>query len=273
MSDLAVKYQNSLNSVSFRNFNAVEFDIFMTICAIMKEKGLNEITFHFDKLKKLSKYQNKNNENFNQDIKNLYKKLSDLNYFYEDEHQFVYFVLFTGYEIDFDNQTVNIAINPKFYHILNGLTGGFTRFELQEFTSLNSSYSKTIYRLLKQWKTTGIRNFKIEEFRHLLDIPDSYRMTDINRQIINPCIKELKPYFKGLKLKKKYANTKGRPVSELIFTFKAETNFDRQQEKYKNKESIGKQKDELYKNPELLSNDKNNEAESLRQQFLDLENS
>lgn len=273
MSSLAVKYQNSLNSISFRNFNAVEFDIFMTICAVMKEKGLNEITFNFDKLKELAKYQNKNNEKFNQDIKNLNKKLSNLNYFYEDEHQYIYFVLFTGYKIDFDNQTVDISINPKFYSILNGLTGGFTRFELQEFTNLKSTYSKSIYRLLKQYKSVGKREFSIDEFRHLLDVPASYKMGDIDKKVLQPSLKELKNYLHGLKIKKTYANTKGRPVKSLIFSFKAETNFDRQQEKYKNKESIGLEKDNLYKNPELLSNDKNNEAESLRQQFLDLENS
>ena len=49
-----VKYNNNFNNIGLRNFNANELDILMAICSRMREKGEEEITFHFDKLKKLS---------------------------------------------------------------------------------------------------------------------------------------------------------------------------------------------------------------------------
>ena len=51
----------------------------------------------------------------------------------------------------------------------------FTIFELLEFTSLSSKYSKTLYRLLKQWRTQGEYIFHdIADFREKMDIPESF---------------------------------------------------------------------------------------------------
>ncbi|WP_162166970.1 replication initiation protein, partial [Campylobacter fetus] len=74
---------------------------------------------------------------------------------------------------------------------LNNLETGFTAFELAEFSSLSSKYTQTLYRLLKQFKSTGYRSIKWAEFIEIMDIPTSYRMFDIERQILNPAIAEL----------------------------------------------------------------------------------
>ena len=69
-----VKYNNNFNNIGLRNFNANELDILMAICSRMREKGEEEITFHFDKLKKLIKYSDKTNT-FVKDLENTYDKL------------------------------------------------------------------------------------------------------------------------------------------------------------------------------------------------------
>lgn len=88
-----------------------------------------------------------------------------------------------------------------------------------EFTEISGVYSKLLYKLLKQWKTTGRWEVKLDEFRRLLDIPATYRITNINQKVLNPGIKELQKVddFKNLRVTKV---KNGRKIETLIFTFK-----------------------------------------------------
>ncbi|MGU9546232.1 replication initiation protein, partial [Bacillus cereus] len=90
------------------------------------------------------------------------------------------FVAFTEYSIDREKQIVTIAVNPKFKGLFNQLST-WTRFGLEQFVNLRSTYSKTLFRLIKQYRTVGRRDFTIQDFREILDIPKSYRTTDIDR--------------------------------------------------------------------------------------------
>lgn len=56
-SELAVKYQNELNLVPLKNFNAKQMDLFFALCARMKDKGVENIRFSFEELKELSDYK------------------------------------------------------------------------------------------------------------------------------------------------------------------------------------------------------------------------
>ena len=67
--------------------------------------------------------------------------------------------LFNYFEFNTDNRTLDVQVAPMFEYIVNKLTANFTVYELAEFTSLKSTYSKTMYRILKQWKTLGEKEF------------------------------------------------------------------------------------------------------------------
>ncbi|NLZ74132.1 MAG: replication initiation protein, partial [Bacteroidales bacterium] len=75
MSKLAVKYNNDLNTMPLRDFKAVELDIFMAICASVKEKGTELVVYDFESLKRLSKYEQTSNEVFVKDLESTYDKL------------------------------------------------------------------------------------------------------------------------------------------------------------------------------------------------------
>ncbi|MBO0475427.1 replication initiation protein, partial [Vagococcus sp. DIV0080] len=98
----------------------------------------------------------------------------------------------------------------------------WVRYSLQQFTELQSSYSKTMFRLLKQFRTTGYAYFSKEDFNELLDIPKSYRETHINERVLKPIKEELTPLFRGLTIRKKYGKGRGKPVIGYQFSFKAE---------------------------------------------------
>ncbi len=140
---------------------------------------------------------------------------------YEDDEIIERFVLFNHYRIHKKEQYLEISTSPNLKHILNSITNNFTKFELEEMTTLKSTYSKNMFRILKQFKHTGYLKIKINDFRERLDIPTSYRMTDINKNVLKPIINELSYIFKALKIHKVRAK-KGRKIEYLEFIFEPE---------------------------------------------------
>ena len=170
----------------------------------------------------------------------MYNKLIKCVYGWETEAEIVRFVLFTEYTIDKKNKTIKVGINKKYSWVLNAITDGlFTRFELEEFVKLKSSYTKEFYRRMKQFRNTGFWNVNLDEFKRLMDIPVNYRICDIDAKVLKPIQKELREKY-GLKIQKTY-DTKGRgrpAVSGLIFTFSKEKSQSRKkikEEKKRNK--------------------------------------
>jgi len=219
MANIKVKYKNELNLVPMRNFDSVEMNLFFSICAKMKDRGLSKVRFTFEDLRELSAYKPTSIKRFADDLEAVYSKMIQLTYRTEEAGIREKFVLFTGYRIDENNQTVDISVNPELNFIINELSTEFTKFELQEFTGIRSSYAKTMYRLLKQYRSTGFYKVKIEDFRELLDIPESYSMSKIDERILKPIKNELSAYFDDLKIIK-HKGRKGNKIAVIEIRFK-----------------------------------------------------
>lgn len=218
MANIKVKYKNELNLVPMRNFDSVEMNLFFSICAKMKDKGERKVRFSFEDLKELSDYKPTSIKRFADDLESVYSKMLQLTYRTDEEGIREKFVLFTGYRIDENNQIVDISVNPELDYIINELSTEFTKFELQEFTGIRSSYAKTMYRLLKQYRSTGFYKVRIEEFRELLDIPEDYKMGNIDQRVIKPIKKDLAAYFDNLEVIKHKAR-KGNKIASIEFRF------------------------------------------------------
>ena len=221
MSGETVVYQNEMNLVPLRKFTSTEIDIFFSLCNKLKEQDIKELAIPFDELRHLSNYYHRSLKRFVKDLEHVYDKMLTLTYTQRSGLSFKKFVLFTGYEVDANEQELIVSINPKLKHVLNEITADFTKFELKEMTHLKSTYSKNMFRLLKQYKHTGYFKIQIEDFRERLDIPNSYRMTHINQKVLAPIIKELGFIFNNLHINKIKAK-KGRKIEWLEFTFDAE---------------------------------------------------
>lgn len=228
-----IKYNNDMNTVAFRKFSAVELDLLMVICSRMKNQSIDSVKFKFSDLKSLINYSSTTSINFVNALDSTYQKLIETHIKIGDDKLWTRFVLFTEYTINTYEQTVNIGVNKKFQYILNELTSNFTRFELQEFVNLNSSYSKECYRHLKQFKTTGKWIVNIDEFKRLLAIPDSYKMCDIDKTVLNPIKNELTPLFQNLKITKikKKGRGRGGQVKAFEFSFSPEKVYSAKIEK------------------------------------------
>ncbi len=221
MTGETVVYRNEMNLVPLRKFTSTEVDLFFTLCNKLKEQDTRRLEIYFDELKHLSNYYSRSQDRFVKDLEHVYDKMLNLTYTERNGKSFKKFVLFTSYEVDVEEQQLAISINSDLKHILNSITADFTKFELQEMTYLKSTYAKNMFRLLKQYKSTGYLKISVEDFRERLDVPKSYRMTDLNKNIFTPIINELSSIFKGLNINKVKAK-KGRKIEWLEFTFEPE---------------------------------------------------
>jgi plasmid replication initiation protein len=222
MSGETVVYQNEMNLVPLRKFTSTEIDNFFSLCNKLKRTRYKKLAIPFEELRHLSNYYHRSLKRFVKDLEHVYDKMLTLTYTERSGLSFKKFVLFTGYEVDANEQELIVSINPKLKHVLNEITADFTKFELKEMTHLKSTYSKNMFRLLKQYKHTGYFKIQIEDFRERLDIPNSYRMTHINKKVLAPIIKELGFIFNNLYISKKIKAKKGRKIEWLEFTFDAE---------------------------------------------------
>ena len=224
MTNAIVKYHNDVNTVSLRGFTAAELDIFVAILSCMRDKGEDIITFTFNEIKKLVHWKPKDNERFLLLLKNTYDKLLKCNIKIGNNIDWTSFVLFTKYTVSGSTGKVTIAVNPEFQYTLNLLTSNFTRFELEEFLSLKSTYAKEFYRHMKQFKSSGFWKVSLDEFKRVMDIPEKYSTDAIDRKVLTPIMSELGNKYR-LKIVKLHDKTKrGRPpVCGFEFTFLKDT--------------------------------------------------
>lgn len=237
MANEVVKYHNDLNAVIFSKFTPVEMDLFFAIVSKARNKGIQEISFTLNEIMEISGYTWRNYKKLVKDLDRTYTKMLGLNYGTKvvKERQITYtrFVLFTTFSITLDfkddkaeivdvpNSRIDIGVNPKLYHILNELEQ-WTNYSLEDFVALKSAYSKTAYRLFKQFRTSGRLFIRMEDFREQFDVPKSYKIGQIDQKIVKPVLKELKPHFDKLKVKKIKSTKQGNPVVAFEFTWTPE---------------------------------------------------
>ena len=230
MSNAVVRYNNGFNTVPLRKFSPVEMDLFWSICSKMKRKGTDELTFDFESFKSTANYDRREKESFYFALKSTWEKMKSLSYKFEDSTYFEDLVLFQRFVIDKENEKVILQASNRFEFILNNISKNFTRFELETMTKLSSTYTKELYRQLMAHKDlsdgTGAWYVKVDDFRKVLSIPDSYRMSDIDRQIFNTAKKEFtlvqengRPLFEYFRVEKVKAK-KGNRISSFKIYFK-----------------------------------------------------
>ena len=224
MGNEIVKYNNDFNNQALRNFSSEELNLLVTFFHKLKEKGTDVIEYSFYELKKLIMLEkNMTVKEFTNTIMNVNKKLLSLNYTYRENTTIVQMAIFKTFKINLDEQILMISLNEDFRFLLNDFNKEWTRFELEEFVNLKSSYVKEFYRRMKQFRKTGFWRCSIYEFRYLMDIPENYKITNIDTRVLKPIMRELGEKY-NLKIEKKYGFSGGRGRSRVTgFEFKFST--------------------------------------------------
>jgi len=216
-----VKYHKDFEKkLVLKNFTASELNFLMAICTKVRDKKEDEVIFTFEELKKLSKWVKTDNKSFIKSLQNTNKKLMALIFEMPNEEAeaggVTQFVLFPTFDIFPVSKILKVAVNTKFAYLLNNLSNNFNQYQLQEFASLKSVYSKLLYKELMLFKDTGYRIFKIEDFRKKLDIPEKYRMTNIKQKVLTPIEEDFKHIFSKFEIVK---IKNGRDIAQIRFNF------------------------------------------------------
>lgn len=232
MANEVVKYQNDLNTATMRTWTEKEMNILFSIVAKIRDTSNYETMFTFTQLKELAKFKkNLTKKEFVDDLISVSKKLGSLNYLErtDDGMSANLFVLFQTFKINGNDETLKVMVHPQFEYVFNKIGMEFTQFELDEFIRIQSTYAKTAYRLLKQYRTTGWWKVTIEDFRLLLDVPKSYRPSNIDQKILKPILEQLggsdeDAIFRNLKItkNKKAGRGRGGVLTGYTFTFEKE---------------------------------------------------
>lgn len=241
-----IKYHNDLNTVIMRKWTAEEMNFFFAIIAKARNQGVKELHFNTDEIKKLVNFTQKDEKRWKEAMKSTARKVTQLTYFEDDGKKFKVMPLFSLFEVDYEEKTVKVEVSKHFEYILNRLEVQFTQYELEEFTNIRSTYAKTMYRLLKQWRTVGKKEYGVNELRVFLDVPESYSNGEVTRRVLEPIQKELSNYFLNFKYKVIKSNKRGNPVLGYEFTWKAEKTGEWEEDKYK--------KNDFYKPKNSTSN-------------------
>lgn len=272
MSNEVVKHHNDLNTVIMRKWNAEEMNFFFAIITKVRDEGTRLMKFDTDELRNLAS-KDFHLDRWSQTMKSVADKVVDLKYYERTEHSYAVMNLFSYFRVDEKECIVEVEVSSKFEYVINKLEAQFTQYELAEFTNIRSTYAKTAYRLLKQWRTVGHKEFKIEEFKTLLDMPNSYKSSEIDRAVIKPILKQLSPYFEGLKVKKIKSNKRGNPVLGYEFTWIPEmtesyvrNKFDKPKPSKKRKSNVPTWSTPDYVN--TTSEEKKAELERKKQEML-----
>lgn len=226
-----VKYNNDMNKIHFTGFSKTHMDLFLAICSKVKGCGNDTIFITSKELKAITHFEKGGKHDFFKELHSMVMKLHSINGSIIDISQgkgnrtFETFRLFDKFKYSEKTGLLEVRIEESFMWLLNEFET-YTIFELAEFVELNSKYSKHLYRILKQWRTTGKYIFHdLNEFRELMDVPPKYT----NRQLMQDCvsvaveeIKKLDKSFKNFKCKPEYAQKRGKPLDKLMFTWTPE---------------------------------------------------
>ena len=235
--DSKILYRNELNSISFPNFTAMEFNIFFTILYhisnYIKNKGVKNILrerteeieniisntdentgilkndkrtdfieIKFDDLKVFMP-QIKNKKRFFNEIVNFAvfklkyvgvdrtKILKNIDN--EDKHLIDGSPFFENFFIDENREILGVRITFFAYSMINEF-GNFMSFDMEEFCSFENKYTKSLFRLLKQYENSDSKQIIMDknEFQKFINAPAKYDVVDLERKTIVPSVNEIK---------------------------------------------------------------------------------
>lgn len=225
-----ITYKNDLNAINLNGLSETQMNIFFTLLERLQYSKDNTINIELSELYELA--QIPLSTEFRKSILERLKVLQNYTFMYDPSPtKTAQLVILPYLEIDSEQKIIKAEVMPQFkerYLKSDFSKGKWTKYDLMEFVYLPSTYTKTIYRFLKQWRTQGKWEVSYNDFKDILGIPNSYQASDIDKRVIEPSIKVLSEIthtlfdtertpFENLKCEK---IKKGRKIETLIFTFK-----------------------------------------------------
>jgi hypothetical protein len=119
---------------------------------------------------------------------------------------------------------IKVEWSPYLAPFILEIRRGFTLYEVKTFLSLDSLYSKKLYRFLKKLQKYGRVEVPIEELRFFLEVENEYpNFNDLERFVLKPAVEEINEktdLFVEYETKRRGEGDRGNKVIALIFKIK-----------------------------------------------------
>lgn len=198
--NITVKYDNSFNKTSLNVLTKVQTNVLLAVFSRMSE-SLRESSieddcvaqFSFSELRELTGSKNIKIEV----IKKSLDAILDTKVEYFIDNNYTKANLFSDYTInEKGNAVITLTGNMKNKLIINN--NQYTILMLDEYTSLKNMYAKELYRILRQFRHSGLAIKTKEDLLKVMRPPKSYDEYEFIRKALLPAIEENKQYFEDL---------------------------------------------------------------------------
>lgn len=138
----------------------------------------------------------------------------------------IQYTLMSSAEYKDDEGQVECVFNPQIVPHLVGLKQQFAKYPLEKAVTFSSSYTWRLYELLVSWSENpadtggvlvGWLTVEVDELRKMLGVPESYKWSDVQRQVLDTVKQELLDKA-GIELQITRKKT-GRRISHLKLEF------------------------------------------------------
>lgn len=224
-----IKYNKKpFNTLIFPNFTPLDFNIFMCFCFVANEKGDSKIKLNFKDLEflmgKIEKNPKRLFEKLDEFVKKAMKTIIKQVEFDDEFRTNTYVGFFDFIKIYEKEKIIIIQFNELMVSALNNFkfTRFYTQFELQQYCSLKSKYSKQLYILLMNHLYTKEPLKKSrEELIEYLGLRDKKAYKDENnlkKYILDVICKELSELFISFEIERFYGNNRKVIAYNFIYS-------------------------------------------------------
>lgn len=198
-SDEIIKYDNDLNILDLSKLTSLEINLFFSLIGRLQNKQNEKLTFNSAEIKEFLGAEYRGNERMFDILIKFKENIFKLDFTKVKKVQGKRYIgmynLFEQLEAIIDEESnsldyFQVKVSPIFGYLINNIEGNYTQFELSILRALRSTFSKHLFRLLKQFQHTGVFYNKIDNLIAHLGL-SSYTTKDAIK-IIKTSICELK---------------------------------------------------------------------------------
>lgn len=210
-----VKYDNKFNKTSLSLLTKVESDVLLSVLSRMDKMSSEDdryvAEFTFKEIREMTGAKHLKTSR----IKNTFDTLLDTKVEFFTGNTYSKGNLFSHYSLE-DKTTAKIVLTKNMTKQLIPINKEYTILKLDEYINLPNTYSKEVYRLLRQFRHSGLTMISKDDLYNLLSPPKSYNEYDFIRKVILPAIEENEIHFEDLSV-----NITGNNLPNVIkFIFK-----------------------------------------------------
>lgn len=148
------------------------------------------------------------------DIEYLFDSLIKKTFKVHNEKTLVVYTFFSSIQFNKETKELEVSFNEKLKpHLLQLKT--YARGNFRYILQYKSEYTKRLYMLMSQWKRATKCTYSVEELREMLEVPESYKWSDIRKHILDKSETEMKKsgdlFFEYEVLKQ------GRKITDIFF--------------------------------------------------------